>query len=239
MTSQKYCPATHKSGFILVYKPPGLTSFDVVARIRKITRVKKVGHAGTLDPFAEGLLILAVGQNATRQISALVNETKAYEFTLQFGKETTTLDPEGETVVEQPIPEHLYTHLESTLSSFVKSYDQIPPQFSAKKINGQRAYKLARQGIAVEIPPTPVTIHSATLLSTDPDQGTCTVSITCSKGTYVRSLAKDIAIALGTVSYVTWLKRSAIGGYTVDHALRLETITLEAIEKAMFNIDHD
>jgi tRNA pseudouridine55 synthase len=238
MILQKSYPEL-KSGFILVYKPPGLTSFDVVDHIRTITGVKKVGHAGTLDPFAEGLLILAIGQTATRQISSLVNETKEYEFVLQFGKETSTLDPEGDVISEKDIPESLYDRLDSVLNAFVKTYDQIPPQFSAKKVNGKRAYKLARKGIKVEIPPTTVTIHSMKLLATSKENHTCTLHITCTKGTYVRSLAKDIAAKLETVGYVTWLKRSAIGPYRIDTALQLDTITLESIKEAMFNITHD
>jgi tRNA pseudouridine55 synthase len=238
MNSQKASPL-FKHGFIPVYKPLNISSFSVVKKVRYIAQVKKVGHAGTLDPFAEGLLLIAIGRNATKNISHFVDLEKEYEFTISFGNETDTLDTEGDIIKTMPVPENLFDKLPSILDSFIGTYDQMPPQFSAKKINGKRAYALAREGKHADLKPSKITIKTLTLLEQSKEKNTCTLRVSCSKGTYVRSLAKDIATALGTAGYVIWLKRTAIGHYSSNQALDLDTISLESIEAALFNVTDD
>jgi len=227
------------TGFILVYKPPGLSSFAVVKRVRYLTNVKKVGHAGTLDPFAEGLLIIAIGRNATKNISTFVNFNKEYEFTVKLGQTTATLDPESDISHETPVADSVEEQFPNVLNEFIGTYDQLPPDFSAKKINGKKAYELARKGHTVELKPVPVTIHSLHLIDQNCSEHCYTIRMTCSKGTYVRSFARDIAERVKTVGYVTWLKRTAIGPYSFRQALDFDSLSLESIKGAMFNTEHD
>jgi len=217
-------------GILTINKPANITSYDVIRVIKKIIGKQKIGHAGTLDPFATGVLIVAIGKPFTKTLSTYQGMTKTYCFTIQLGQETTTLDPEGDTVLEKPIPENLTKDkIQETLHSFIGQTEQIPPAFSAKKINGQRAYKLARQGKDIELKPNIITIHEIELLSYDVKTNQIECRVTCDKGTYIRSLSRDIAVKLNTVGYTKTLVREAIGTYTIDTAVtidQLETVLM-------------
>jgi tRNA pseudouridine55 synthase len=198
-----------------IHKPVGWTSFDVVKKIRGIVREKKVGHGGTLDPFAEGVLIIGTGKD-TKQLHTITAEDKSYTATLQLGELTDTLDTEGEILERQSIPEMQQNKIEQVLNSFLGTSMQIPPMYSAKKVNGQRLYKLARKNIEVEREPVEVQIRDIHLIEFKENQ--ITFSLTCSKGTYVRVLGKDIAEKLGTVGHLTSLIRTQVGGFSIDEA---------------------
>lgn len=216
------------SGFLLVNKAPGITSFGVIARLRKITNIKKIGHAGTLDPFATGLLIVAVGRASTRQISNYVKLDKVYESTFCFGATTETLDPERE-VVEDPHFDHeriTNQQIEEMAERFIGTISQTPPAFSAIKIKGVRAYTLARFGENPEIPARLVNIAGIAISRIERRDGLLYVQLTigCGSGTYIRSLARDMGEALGTTGYVTALHRTSIGSYSINQAKTLEEL---------------
>ena len=198
-----------------IHKPVGWTSFDVVKKIRGIVREKKVGHGGTLDPFAEGVLIIGTGKD-TKQLHTITAEDKSYTATLQLGELTDTLDTEGKILERQSIPEMQQNKIEQVLNSFLGTSMQIPPMYSAKKVNGQRLYKLARKNIEVEREPVEVQIRDIHLIEFKENQ--ITFSLTCSKGTYVRVLGKDIAEKLGTVGHLISLIRTQVGGFSIDEA---------------------
>ena len=207
-----------------IYKPVGWTSFDVVKKIRGITREKKVGHGGTLDPFAEGVLI--VGNNTdTKRLSEFSETIKSYRAVLKLGETTNTLDSEGDIIKTMPVPEINIARLEKVFKGFIGDYEQIPPMFSAKKVNGVRLYKLARMNKTVERQPAIVKIYKLTLNFTENNQIDFTVS--CSKGTYVRVLGEDIAKALNTVGYLIRLKRTAVGDFNVKDSLELKEFETE------------
>jgi len=217
-------------GFILVYKPAGLTSHDVIDRIRKITGIRKVGHAGTLDPFATGLLLIAIG-SYTKKLQAFVGLDKTYEARLRLGAVSETYDTEGaktEIITEKPddIDE---TRIETVLSSFRGGYLQKAPIFSAKKIKGRKLYELARKGEATESlrPEKQVEIHALTLnLFSWPHLD---ILVSCGSGTYIRSLAHDIGTALGTGAYAETLRRTKIGPYSIENSLILKSLNKEQI----------
>jgi tRNA pseudouridine55 synthase len=206
--------------FLPVWKPIGASSFDMVRTLRRcLPKSVKVGHCGTLDPFAEGLLLLALGK-ATRFTEDVHALAKTYEATLMLGQQTETLDPEGQVTVQAPIPAWDQHRAHTCASRFVGQIDQVPPAFSAKHVGGQRSYALARSGTVVSLPPVPVTIHALEVLSTIPPQE-IHFSVTCSTGTYIRSLGRDLAEALGTVGYLTALKRTKIGSISLAQAMRM------------------
>jgi len=216
------------TGFILIDKPIGWTSFDAVNfirhKIRQATGNKKikVGHAGTLDPFASGLLIVAVGKENTKKIDDFKNLPKTYTTTLKLGATSDTFDSTGiitESKIDTNNQKPSLRQVEETLSSFVGKQLQIPPMYSAKKINGQRLYKLARQGVTVERTPNEITVYSTKLINFDyPD---LTIEIECSVGTYIRTLAQDIGEKLGTGAYCQTLRRNKIGHYIVEEAIKI------------------
>lgn len=220
------------SDIVLVDKPTGWTSFDVVAKIRGAIRKSyqdrgekptkrqlKVGHAGTLDPFATGLLIVLLGDACARSDTFLKLD-KIYEAAVQLGATSSTGDPEGEIVYAdnpEPIREE---SLMAVLEKFVGEIDQTPPAYSAIKIDGERAYKLARAGKTVDMPTRRVTVHSLELLAyTYP---TLTIRTHVSSGTYIRSLAEDIGKALGTGAYCSALRRTQIGSYSIQDAMSID-----------------
>lgn len=212
-------------GILLIDKPAGMTSFGVVARVRRVLskaagKKVKVGHTGTLDPFATGLMILVYGK-ATKDAMTYTKLDKVYEATFVLGQVSSTGDPEGDITnvsTDVPVPEVLTAALEQ----FQGEIQQRPPIFSAIKINGQRAYKLARDGKEVEIPLRTVTIHSLELLDyTYPE---VTIRTHVSSGTYIRSLASDIGEVLGTGAYCTQLRRTAIRDWKVEDAETLEQL---------------
>jgi tRNA pseudouridine55 synthase len=221
--------------FLLIDKPAGITSHDVVDKVRKITGERTVGHAGTLDPFATGLLIVGVGRDCTKQLSTYLGMDKEYEATFVIGATTETLDPEG-TVVESLSPAErgvnnpAFTHdgIIAAMAKLTGVISQIPPMHSAIKIGGQKMYKLARKGETVDIPPRTLTIHSFELLE-EPNLTTwpigLKVRISCSSGTYIRALARDLGALLGTTGYVSTLRRTKIGEYSVTSAKTLGELT--------------
>ncbi len=207
---------------VAVNKPTGWTSFDVVKKVRRITGERKVGHAGTLDPFAEGVLVLGIGRESTRRLGDITNSEKSYRATLRLGELTDTLDNSGKTVREMPVPQLIESDVAETLSRFIGPQSQVPPMFSAKKVGGERLYKLARKEITVEREPVPIVIESIELVSLGIHS--IEFSVTCSKGTYVRQLGADFAEALGTVGHLTRLKRVESGGFTLDDCISFQEI---------------
>ena len=204
---------------ININKPVDWSSFDVVKKIKNITKHKKVGHGGTLDPFASGVLIIGTEKD-TRSLSSITNSDKTYEAEIELGKVTNTLDTEGEVVREMPIPMMESKNIESTLHSFIGKQKQMPPMFSAKKHNGIRLYKLARMGKEIDREDIDIFISDIRLI--DFNRNSIKFSVECSKGTYVRVLGKDIAERLGTVGYLTELTRSKVGDHLIDDSLSIE-----------------
>lgn len=217
-------------GVLLVDKPVGWTSFDVVNYVRRIVATAegkkpknvKVGHTGTLDPFATGLLVLLIGKEYTRQAESLTKLDKTYEVTMRLGETSFTGDPEGEiTVLSTPPP--TIEALRAAAEQFTGPISQIPPAFSAIKVNGQRAYKLAREGKAVVMIARSVTINSLEVIDyAYPD---VRLVVNVSSGTYIRTLVEDIALAAGTVAYTTQLCRTTIGQFSLEDACRVEGLT--------------
>lgn len=210
-------------GFINIYKEQGYTSFDVVAKLRGILKQKKIGHTGTLDPMAEGVLLVCLG-SATKMCDLLTEKNKTYTCTMLLGKTSDTEDVTGKLTDVTDIYPDEQTVIE-TVMSFVGDYMQIPPMYSAIKVNGKKLYELARAGQVIERQPRPVTIHSIQILSTDLPRVTFDVS--CSKGTYIRSLCRDIGEKLGCGAVMERLIRTEVKGFTIE-----ESLTLDAVEKA-------
>ena len=201
-----------------MHKPEGWTSFDIVKKIRSITKEKKVGHGGTLDPFAEGVLIIGTGRD-TKNLSKVTEQKKTYEAVIQLGSQTDTLDTEGNLVNTMPVPLLNHKQLESILSSFKGIYKHKPPMFSAKKINGTRLYNLARKNITIEREEIISKIYNIEL-NTFTDS-LIDFSVTCSKGTYIRVLGSDIAEKIGTIGYLIKLVRIGIGDYKISDSLSI------------------
>jgi tRNA pseudouridine55 synthase len=215
------------SGLLYVDKPAGMTSHDVVSVVRRAARSKRVGHAGTLDPFATGLLVLAVN-SATRLLPYVVGEPKVYDAVIRFGHETDTDDRTGEVTREATPPAaELLAHAEATplrdaIESLTGRLAQVPPAYSAKHVNGERAYAMARRGEVVELPPVEVNVMRWEWLASTPDS--LTVRITCGGGTYIRALARDLGRALGSAAHCDSLRRVASGAAHVDDAEPLERL---------------
>lgn len=201
-----------------IYKPIGWTSFDVVKKLRGITRDKKVGHGGTLDPFAEGVLV--IGTNADTKILTEISGTiKSYRAILTMGEETDTLDIDGKIINTCPVPILDEKKVKSVLNDFLGESEQVPPMYSAKKVNGVRLYKMARKNQFVERKPSPINIYDIKLNHIGENQ--IDFSVTCSKGTYIRVLGLEIAKKLGTVGHLTQLTRTAVGEYRIHDSVRL------------------
>ena len=213
-----------------IYKPVGWTSFDVVKKIRGITKEKKVGHAGTLDPFAGGVLI--IGTNSDTKILGKISGTiKSYRAVLQLGEETDTLDLDGKVVNTKPVPILDKDLIKSVLKHFIGKYKQIPPMYSAKKVNGVRLYKLARKNKTINREPVEVNIIDLTLNDIQDKQ--IDFSVTCSKGTYIRVLGQEIAKKLGTEGHLTQLQRIAVGDFVVQ-----DSIPLKEFEAKWMSTEH-
>ncbi|MDO8290685.1 MAG: tRNA pseudouridine(55) synthase TruB [Parvibaculum sp.] len=210
----------HISGWVIVDKPVGPGSTNVVAMVRRIFNAQKAGHAGTLDPLASGILPVALGE-ATKTVPFIIDATKGYRFTVSFGTSTTTDDLEGSVVATSDHRPGADEIVEG-LKSFTGEIMQVPPAFSAIKVDGERAYDLARAGEVVELKARPVTIHNAKLLELGPEGAV--IEISCSKGTYVRSLARDLALLLGTVGHVSALRRIAHGPFREADAIALDKL---------------
>ena len=201
-----------------MHKPEGWTSFDLVKKIRSITKEKKVGHAGTLDPFAEGVLIIGTGKD-TKNLSKVTTQRKIYQAIIQLGSQTDTLDTEGRVINTMPVPLLNRKELENILASFKGIYKHKPPMFSAKKINGTRLYKLARKNITIEREEIISKIYNIEL-NTFTDS-LIDFSVTCSKGTYIRVLGSDIAEKIGTIGYLIKLVRTGIGDYKISDSISI------------------
>ena len=215
-------PRTFEAGVFLVDKPVGPSSFRMVQHVRRALGIKKVGHAGTLDPVASGLLIICAGRPATRHISRLVAGEKEYEATLALGVETDTLDTEGTVTAENPIGELPRENVEKCLSEFLGEQMQRPPQFSAVKLKGKPLYHYARQGIIVHKEPRRIEIKDINCLSLAHES--LTIRVVCSKGTYIRVLAADIGKALGCGAHLSALRRVRSGDFSVAQALPGEVL---------------
>jgi tRNA pseudouridine55 synthase len=209
-------------GVLNIDKPAGITSHDVVAQVRRVTGVRRVGHAGTLDPLATGVLLVGVGRT-TRLIEYLVGRPKTYEARLRLGQTTATYDTEGEVVAERPFSHITTEEIDNHLAAFRGQIEQQPPMYSAIKKDGQPLYKLARKGIEVEVPTRQVTIYALELLGHDAPF--VDLRVTCSAGTYIRSLGHDLGEALGSGAHLTGLRRTAIGDFGVETAVSLPNLT--------------
>ena len=209
-------------GILVIDKPAGMTSHDVVDRVRKNLGTRKVGHAGTLDPDATGLLLIGVGR-ATRLLSYAQQTPKRYRAVARFGITTTTQDSSGEVTSDRParITE---ADLKGVLDDFTGELKQVPPMVSAVKVGGERLYKKARRGEEVERAPRVVTVYELAMVDFDPRGATATLDIACSAGTYVRTLVHDIGESLGCGAHLAALRRTENAGFTIDEAVNLEDV---------------
>lgn len=214
----------------LVDKPAGFTSFDVIRKLRRITGVKKMGHAGTLDPLATGLLIICTGKK-TKEIDQYQAQTKEYEAEIRFGGTTPSYDAEFPPENVKDCSHLTQQMIAEAIPAFTGEIDQMPPVFSALKVEGQAAYKAARKGKTVELKSRRVTVHTFDLLSfTPPDLAAA--RIVCSKGTYIRSLAHDLGQRLGTGAYLQSLRRTAIGEFRVENAMKIADFEAQFVKNA-------
>jgi tRNA pseudouridine55 synthase len=210
------------AGFLVIDKPAGITSHDVVAIVRAVTGVKKVGHTGTLDPFATGVLPLAIG-GATKLIQYLDESIKVYDATIRLGSATDTGDPTGEVIREAPVPELDVAQVEAVVKNFLGDQQQTPPPYSAVKHKGRPLYWYARQGIEVTVEARKIHISSIDVTSVTP--GVVRLLITCGRGTYARVLADEIAVALGTAGHLEALSRHRSGPFFLEDALSVEKLS--------------
>ena len=209
------------SGWLVVDKPAGMTSTAVVNKVRWALQAKKAGHAGTLDPEATGVLAVALGE-ATKTVPYVTEALKAYEFTVRLGQATNTDDAEGEIIAESDLrPSD--DEIKTALSAFIGDIEQVPPQFSAVKVDGERAYKRARDGEAMEIEPRPLYVDSL-LLTDRPDRDHVTLEMVCGKGGYVRAIARDLGEALGCHAHVRELRRIWSGPFDAEEGLPVDDI---------------
>ena len=224
-------------GFLNIYKPQGKTSHDVVAILRRITKIKQIGHTGTLDPFAEGVLPICIGK-ATRLIEYL-DDDKAYIGTVQFGKSTTTYDTEGDGVNVSDKKVTLQ-EIQEVLPKFQGEIQQLPPIYSAIKVNGKKLYEYARKGEEVKIEPRGVNIYKLEIVNFDEENQIVDLHIECSKGTYIRSIANDLGEALGCYGHLIKLVRIRAGKFVVEEAIKLDTLeTREQVkEKLIYPLEY-
>lgn len=209
------------NGVLVVDKPRGITSFDVVREVRRALGVKKVGHTGTLDPMATGVLPVCVGE-ATKIAQFITEATKSYDATVKLGATTDTLDAEGKVLETRPVPEMSRERLEAALQRFRGSFEQVPPMYSAIKIGGKRLYELARAGEEVERQARSVTVFELLLRDFSADE--VKLSVTCSKGFFVRSLAADLGEALGCGAHLVALRRTQSGPFKLAQAMPLDEV---------------
>lgn len=210
------------NGILCIDKPQGFTSFDVVAKLRGIAKTRRIGHAGTLDPMATGVLPLFLGR-ATKACDLLPDQDKRYTATFRLGLETDTLDITGTVLAERPV-EAGETQVREAASRFTGEILQVPPMYSALKVGGKKLCDLARQGVEVEREARPVCIHRLEFLGCDPAAQTYTIDVSCSKGTYIRTLVADIGRVLGCGAVLTALRRTEAAGYTLGGCVTLEEV---------------
>lgn len=224
------------AGILNIDKPPGITSHDVVNRIRRVAATRRVGHGGTLDPLATGVLVVALGV-ATRLLEYVVGQPKTYEAVIRLGQTSTTYDAEGELdpVQQGGLPELGTSEVEQALDQFRGAIEQLPPMYSAVKRHGQPLYHLARQGIEVAREPRQVVIYELALLAWQPPD--LQLRVRCSAGTYIRSLAHDLGQVLGTGGYLAALRRTAVGPFTLDTVVPLDMLSPENVAASLLPAD--
>lgn len=224
----------HRLGGVLnIDKPAGITSHDVVARVRRLSGIRRVGHAGTLDPLATGVLLLCIGRS-TRLSEYLIGQDKRYLTTIRLGQETNTYDAEGEITAEKPVTV-TEADLQAVLPRFRGPIAQVPPMFSAIKKDGQPLYKMAREGLEIERPSRDVIIYDLTLLSWNTPF--LELDIRCSSGTYIRSIAHDLGQALGCGGHITELRRTEIGQFSLETASPLDRLTADSWQDLLLPAD--
>src|SRR3989338_4386716 len=231
-------------GFLLIDKPAGLTSHDVVDRIRRLTGEKRVGHAGTLDPFATGLLIVAVGREATREMKNFSGLDKDYEAIFLLGAESDTDDRTGKIEATSDKRQVTSDEIEMAMQKFIGEIDQVPPTYAAIKIGGKKMYEAAREGKPIVASPRHVTVHAFNLIEITPLQPlpsltpllSLRVHISCSSGTYIRAIARDLGRALKTGAYVEDLRRTRIGPIPLTEAVPLSTLNTETVARYLLPI---
>lgn len=211
-------------GIVIINKPKGCTSHDIVYKTKKIFN-EKVGHTGTLDPNATGVLPLLIGKG-TLLSKYLINHDKVYEVGLKLGIKTETADSEGNTIQIHEIPDNATnkTYVNNVLQEFIGKQKQIPPMYSAIKVNGKKLYEYARKGEKIEIEPRDIEIFDITLIDVDAFNNRILFKVSCSKGTYIRSLCEDIAKELGTVGYMDSLNRTKVGEFNISDAINIEQL---------------
>lgn len=221
------------TGVLNVYKPRGLTSSDAVVKVKKLFSTKAVGHFGTLDPMAEGVLLMGIGK-ATRLFDVMLDKDKVYEAEFCFGSQTDTLDSEGKIIAESGrIPS--LNQIKKILPEFIGKQSQMPPRYSAKSVGGKRAYDLARSGVEFELKPSQIEIY-AIKVSAAAERNKFNFNIHCSSGTYIRSVCRDIASKLKTFATMTALKRVRCGKFKIEDSLTLERLS-ELREKALISCE--
>jgi tRNA pseudouridine55 synthase len=209
-------------GWVCLDKPLEMGSTEAVSKVRRLFDAQKAGHAGTLDPLASGILPIALGE-ATKTVPFMMEARKVYRFTINWGVSTDSVDREGEIIGRSDVRPTV-EQVKAALPAFVGEIDQVPPAFSAIKVGGQRAYDLAREGVAVELAARRVTIHSAEVVA-GPDADHVDIRILTGKGVYVRSLARDLAVALGAEGHVSALRREQVGPFSTENAVSLDFLT--------------
>ena len=209
------------SGWICLDKPHDLGSTQAVGRVRRVFNAQKAGHAGTLDPLATGILPIALGE-ATKTVAYLMDADKSYRFTIAWGAETATFDREGAVTATSDVRPPAEA-IAQALKNFVGVISQIPPDYSAVRVDGARAYDLAREGVEMDLKPREIVIHDARLIEV-PDPDHAVIEIDCGKGTYVRALARDLAAALGAKAHVAQLRRTRVGAFDEARAITLERL---------------
>ena len=222
-------------GLIVVDKPGGMTSHDVVARIRRLAKTRRVGHGGTLDPMATGVLVIGVGR-ATRLLTYVIGAAKSYAGTIRLGQTTVTDDAEGDVTATIAAGHVTDAQITAGLAALTGEIDQVPSAVSAIKINGQRAYKRVRDGETVEIPSRRVTISTLEILAVrrdEPDVIDVDVDVTCSSGTYIRAIARDLGAGLGVGGHLTALRRTRVGGFSLAQAQTLDELAATPQDEAV------
>ena len=219
--------------YILINKPSGPTSHDVIDQLRRITDIKKIGHAGTLDPFASGLLFIAISRESTRELQNFVGLDKEYIATLKLGAVSNSQDRTGEIEKVKDDINLTEKEIKDVLDKFTGKQEQIPPMFSAKKVKGKKLYNLARKGIEIERKPSSIEIYDIQLLEFKDSK--LVIKVKCSSGTYIRTLAHDIGQTLGCGVYLEELERTKIGEYELDNSIKIKELSKENWEKFTFN----
>ena len=225
------------NGIVIINKSKGYTSHDIVAKVKKITG-EKVGHTGTLDPLATGVLPLLIGKG-TLCSKYLMNHDKTYKVILKLGIKKSTGDEEGEILQEKSVDKNSLEeqNVNNVLNSFLGEQEQIPPIYSAIKVDGKKLYEYARKGQEVEIKPRKITIYAIRLLKIDEEKKEIQFEVSCSKGTYIRSLCEDIAKKMGTIGYMKELQRTQVGTFTIEQSILVEDLTKETIEEHIITIE--